>query len=73
MGAVKESFLNNIPYREKFDDYGRNATRVTATPVTIHKTGAVVASEHSKAVAWHSAPSNRSKEGLGFPKTRGLC
>ena len=68
MGAVKEHFINNCPYREKFDDYGR-----TRTTNTIHKTGVVVASEHSKTSAWLSSQNAHAKEGLGRSTKGSLC
>ena len=73
MGAVKEFFINNCPYREKFDDYGTTTTRLTATRVTIHPSGLVTASEHTKTVTRTCPKNAHAQKKLGCASEGSVC
>jgi hypothetical protein len=48
MSAIKERFINNVPYRQDFDSYGQTRT-------AFQKTGDFVAPKHTPAVTWTCA------------------
>ena len=69
MGAVKEAFINNCPYRERFDDYGR----ASGTTNSIYQTGAIASSKYPETTPWDGSKIANVSKVLGLNTSGGLC